>query len=135
MKFFSILFIGLCMSNGLQGMDWANQDIADTNQQHNSMVKEALKKCSKANAHGDRILGYLIGGVGFVMSMGIPAFFDEKYFAKHSTATKCIYSIAALSLLGYGLDSIFCKVYENKSNDTFEVHGLCTRIKNKLSSF
>jgi hypothetical protein len=136
MKFFSILFIGLFMSSGLlHGMARLEQRILEMEQQRINDEIETKKNVAQTKADSNRKCGYLIGGVGFVMSMGIPAFFDEKHSLKHSTTTTCIYTFTALSLLGYGLNSIFCKVYENKVNNTFEVHGLCTRIKNKLINF
>jgi hypothetical protein len=138
MKFFYIIIFSLYFSNGIvhsMNHDAKEQFCKSLTQKADNDEVEYKKNAALIQTQGKRHRGFLIGCFGFLASLRIPALFDKDFDAKYPTLVRSLYILATAGALGYGLDSIFCKAYEDNAKSTFEVHGLFKRIKNKLINF
>jgi hypothetical protein len=128
------------MSSGLlQGMDRAEllQDIASTKQDRLNSQQDRLRNKAEIKGSQKKIKGYIVEMVGLAAATlgSLIMLIDKKFDTKPKILAGSLYALVTLGALGYGLDSIFCKVYENKVKNTFEVHGLYTRIKDAMYQF
>jgi hypothetical protein len=141
MKLFYILFIGLFMCSGLiNGMHAEDKQFrVSLRQRARNDEIEIKMENAKIQANSKRRRGYSMGVLGFIISFEVAALcyknFNKNFGEKPTIIVPSLYTLVAASTVCYSLNSIFCKVYRNKTNNTFEVHGLCTRIKNKMVQF